>query len=147
MLKSKKDLRDKEREIQRLNEQLRASKTVIEDQRHKLEEVSRKTTGHHHHHHVSSQSMLNSSSQGARPVTASQQNNPLNNSTLLQSSQQLKQDLQERESQVKELKSVIDQLEVKMNDRVAELDRETADKIRFKDKYEEAQLKVARLEA
>ena len=48
---------------------------------------------------------------------------------------------------MKELKSVIDQLEVKMNDKVAELDRETADKIRFKDKYEGALLKMARLEA
>jgi hypothetical protein len=68
-LKSKKDLRDKEREIQRLNEQLRASKTVIEDQRHKIEEVSRKSTGYHYQQ--SSQSMLNSSSQGVKQVTGS----------------------------------------------------------------------------
>lgn len=62
-------------------------------------------------------------------------------------SQQLKTDLQERDQQVKELKSVIDQLESKMTQKNKDLEGEIADKNRFKTKYEEAMDKIAKLEA
>lgn len=39
VLKSKKHLRDKEMEIMRLNEQIRSQKCVIEDQRHKIDDL------------------------------------------------------------------------------------------------------------
>lgn len=72
--------------------------------------------------------------------------NPLNSSLNVQS-HQLKSDLQEREQKVKELKSVIEQLENKMTQKNKDLEGEIADKNRFKTKYEEAMEKIAKLEA
>jgi chromosome segregation ATPase len=72
--------------------------------------------------------------------------NPLNSSLNVQS-HQLKSDLQEREQKVKELKSVIEQLENKMTQKNKDLEVEIADKNRFKTKYEEAMEKIAKLEA
>ena len=142
VLKSKKDLRDKEREIFRLNDQLRASRVVIEEQRHKLEEASRKSGN-------ASTSILNQSLPAPVSKATPQSSNAVNplNSSLNMQSQQLKSDLQEKEQQVKELKSVIDQLESKMTQKNKDLEGEIADKNRFKTKYEEAMDKIAKLEA
>ncbi len=97
VLKVKKHIKDKEREIIKLTEQLKASRAMLEDQRVQLEEAlatgfKRSTSG--------------------RPQTAN-----INN----QGDKQLREELSEKDEKIKELNRVLAQLQDKLQEKSTQL--------------------------